>query len=206
MARKTFPRPQRLHERTANEVIAKHERETGSTVSMPVPVELIIEKTMGLHVLRDDIDEPDGKMILGALAPAHKCIVLNMRHAQMFDTYLGPEVFTLAHELGHWMYDADKVEGQQTLDLDNHDEPDVFCYHREQVGLNETQRVREVNANKFAACLLMPDYLMREQDIDAIVEDLRAAARHFGVSRQALQYRLDALGLVDDTDRLQFET
>lgn len=205
MAKKVFPRPQRLHERSANEIIAQYEREHGGAVSMPVPVELIIEKTIGLSILYDEIPEQPGEKILGAIAPSERWIVLNIKHQGLFDEYLGPERFTLAHELGHWIYDADRhPEGQQTLGLDAAAAPEVFCYHRESGRLSDAAKLREVNANKFAGCLLMPDYLMSEQDIDLIMSDLTAAARRFEVSRRALEIRLDTLDLVDDEDRLRF--
>ena len=67
-----------------------------------MPVELIIEQTYRLEILWEDVSEPSDTVILGALAPRDRRIVLNLRHQALFEQYMGPERFTLAHELGHW--------------------------------------------------------------------------------------------------------
>ena len=137
MARSTFPRKRHLHEAQADILLQRHEARIGSPVVMPIPVEDIIESTVGLTILYDEIEEPAGSMILGALSPHTRTIVLNEKHLDFFEQVLGPERFTLAHELGHWVYDAENPE-QQTLDFSGAAE-DLFCYHRDgSVGLPDT--------------------------------------------------------------------
>src|SRR5207249_4463747 len=60
-------------------------------------------------------------------------------------------------------------------------------------------RIREVNANQFAACLLLPrDLLMAGAEVPFhSVDDLKAAAATWGVSRQTLEIRLAQLGRPD---------
>lgn len=203
MARKTFPRRDQAHRVVADGILARHAQVTGLPIELPVPIELIIEKTYGIEICWDVIPEPHGSMILGALRPRDKRIVLNERHSQMFDRWVGPERFTLAHELAHWVYDADDPN-QLAFDL-----PDLagekFCYHRESPGLADDVRIREVNANKLAAHLLLPEHLVRQVSVDDIMDDFRATAARWGVSQQALRIRLEDLGLIDGLDAWQLE-
>lgn len=194
MARRAFPRPHSLHEKKVNQVLRAHESTTSSPTSLPIPVEMIVERTYGIEIVWDEIAEPPGSMILGALAPEEKRIYLNSAHEAMFGDYIGPERFTIAHELGHWLYDAE-VEGQQTLDLQV-ESAEVFCYHRESPSLSEDLRIREVNANNFAANLLLPATLVRAHPLDSILSRFNETAEEWGVSRTTLRIRLETLGLI----------
>jgi hypothetical protein len=184
------------HRLVAGEVLERHRRSCGKPIELPVPIELIIEGTYGLEIVWDPIDEPADTMILGALFPREKRIVLNDRHIDMFEGCIGPERFTLAHELAHWIYDADDPN-QLTLDFERASS-EQFCYHRESQGLSDNMRIREINANKFASHLLLPEFLVRAADLDAALADIRGTATRWGVSQQALRIRLDALGLNGD--------
>ena len=194
MPRQTYPRPDHHHAMTASSVLARHSSAAGTPVALPVPIELIIEQTYGLEILWEDVPEPSGTVILGALAPSDRRIVLNMRHQALFEQYMGPERFTLAHELGHWIYDADDPN-QLALDLDGYS-PESYCYYRESSGLPEILRVRELNANKFAAHLLLPEDLVRRENFDEVLKDLPNAAKRWQVSRTTLRIRLEDLGII----------
>lgn len=199
MAKETFPRRPHIHEEKAGKVLQRHEAAAGEPVDLPVPVEDIIERTMGLTILYDEIEEPAGTKILGALSPSDRLIVLNERHVDLFEEVVGPEKFTLAHELGHWVYDADDPN-QQSFDFTASTD-DVFCYHRDgSEKLADTARIREINANGFASCLLMPKHLVSAANIDEVLADFRGTARGWGVSQQALRIRLEKLGLIDERD------
>lgn len=203
MARRTYPRPYRDHVAAADNVLTRYQTATGTPVGLPVPIELIVEKTYGLTILTDDIEEEPGTTILGALFPQARQIVLNARHEDLFAEVIGPEQFTLAHELGHWIYDAEYPE-QLTLDLQTDTAPQ-FCYHRAGPALAEQARIREVNANKFAACLVLPEQLVRSANLDDVVADLRGTAAAWGVSQKTLKIRLEELGLLDNLDRHQLD-
>ena len=194
MARRSFPRREELHAVTASQILARHARVTGVPVSLPIPIELIIEQTYELEILWDEIEEPDGAKILGALAPTARRVVLNTRHQAMFEQWLGPERFTLAHELAHWVYDADDPN-QLSLAFDGASEQ--FCYHRDSSCLSEDLRIREMNANKLAANLLLPEWLVRDADVQTVLRDFRGTAARWGVSQTTLLIRLETLGLVD---------
>lgn len=198
MARKTFPRKREAHEIAADHWLAKHEAVTGCKVELPVPVEAIVEHTAGLSILWEPIPEPEDAMILGALSPRTKTIVLNETHLNLLSEVMGPERFTLAHELGHWVYDAENPD-QLSLDIGGGGD-DVFCYHREHKGLEETAQIREINANGFAAALLLPKSLLKGVDVGDVLKSFRSTAHSWGVSQTTLRIRLEKLGLIDDTD------
>ena len=84
--------------------------------------------------------------------------------------------FTIAHELGHWVCQC----------LDGAAQP-VYC-RAEEIGLDPQAKALEREANIFAANLLMPE------------EAVRAAGgeNRFGVSDEALAWRLYNLGLTEE--------
>ncbi len=135
------------------------------------------------------------------LAPSDRRIVLNLRHQNLFEQWLGPERFTLAHELAHWIYDAENPD-QLSLDLDSQP-AEQYCYHRESPRLSETLRIREMNANKLAANLLLPEDLVRRADIEEVLGDFRGTAARWEVSRTTLLIRLQDLGVIDEDDAAQ---
>lgn len=193
MARPTYPRSHRRHAAVAADILARHERVVEARVTLPVPIELIIEQTYRLQILWEEIAEPPATIILGALVPRRRMILLNLRHREFFEQWMGPERFTLAHELAHWVYDADNPD-QLTLDL-GAQPGEQYCYHRDSPGLSDDIHLREVNANKLAAHLLMPEALVRAASLDEVLGDLRGAAARWQVSRAALEIRLEELGL-----------
>ena len=170
-------------------------------MTLPVPIELIVEETYGLEILWEEIPEPPGTVILGALAPRDRRILLNSRHEAFFGQWMGPERFTLAHELAHWIYDAENPD-QLALDLDAQP-TERYCYHRESRGLSEDLRIREVNANKLAAHLLLPEELVRSASIDEVLGDFAGTAARWQVSHTMLRIRLQELGLINEDDVAQ---
>lgn len=189
MSRKAFPRSHQRQEEQACEVIALHEKTTGVRVEFPVPIDLIVERTFGLQVLWDDIEEPPDLRILGALMAADRLIVMNARHEELFGEVIGPERFTLAHELGHWLYDADDPD---QLALSFESDSRELCLEPRAVSTQDAL-LRELNANNFASHLLMPEYLVRAVDVEELVGAPLRVAREWGVSQQAYRYRLEHL-------------
>lgn len=88
--------------------------------------------------------------------------------------------FTLAHELGHYAlgHGGGFRDNSASFNLNNYDQ-------------------REVDANAFAAELLMPkravDYVIQEKDIT----DFTQLAMLFDVSTPAMKYRLKKLGWIN---------
>jgi hypothetical protein len=135
---------------------------------LPVPVEAIAEDLLGLHVEEGEIP------CSGLLLPADRLIVLRA------DEPPARQRFTLAHELGHWVCQV--REGRPGA---------VYC--RAADIAPGADRLREREANVFAAELLMPEEAVHvESTIAASAVDLAA---RFGVSEEAMTWRLYNLGL-----------
>jgi Zn-dependent peptidase ImmA (M78 family) len=101
--------------------------------------------------------------------------------------------FTIAHEIGH--YRLHVPAGQNKLFIDQ----SVFRRDGKSAAGMDPQ---EIEANRFAAALLMPETLVRleiernELDLDDD-DDVAMLARRFGVSAAAMTFRLDNLGLLN---------
>lgn len=64
------------------------------------------------------------------------------------------------------------------------------------------EEYREAVANRFAACALMPRVWIKRAWFGSI-QDIAALARLFGVSRDAMSYRLKTLGLIEPRTRCE---
>jgi Zn-dependent peptidase ImmA (M78 family) len=116
----------------------------------------------------------------------HAIIGVNEAH------HLNRQRFTLAHELGHFLL--------------HHSASSVFIdaspvFFRDETS-SDGSKLQEIEANTFAAELLMPEELLRKfinnQPLDAFDERaVRRLAAQFGVSAQALTIRLTRLGLIN---------
>jgi Zn-dependent peptidase ImmA (M78 family) len=85
--------------------------------------------------------------------------------------------FSIAHELGHWEMHPNLTQGRYCT------EADLTDYHRSP---------EEMEANTFAACLLMPRFLMRERigNVDPSFAVVDRIAAEFETSRTAAARRL----------------
>jgi len=105
--------------------------------------------------------------------------------------------FTIAHEIGHYVLHVLNVKTppHSRLFVDRY-----VVYRRGEDSATGNDQ-EEVEANTFAAALLMPERLVREDikkhrfDLDD-EDDLSALARHFNVSASAMSNRLANLGLL----------
>jgi Zn-dependent peptidase ImmA (M78 family) len=96
--------------------------------------------------------------------------------------------FTIAHELGHLELHREMITSKVHVDKDF---PVLMRNPKSATG---TEKV-EIEANQFAAELLMPEALIKQAlenepfdiDDDSPIEEL---AKKFRVSRQALEYRI----------------
>lgn len=92
--------------------------------------------------------------------------------------------FTIAHELGHLLLH----------DLDVHIDRDFRVRHRDATSATATDPL-EVEANRFAAELLMPYSMLAEDLGDAGIDmermdDVGPLAKRYGVSLQAMMHRI----------------
>jgi Zn-dependent peptidase ImmA (M78 family) len=160
---------------------------------LPIPVEEISEH-LGLEVFYETlptetssvlIRQPDGRRVIG----------VNARHAPR------RQRFSLAHEIGHALLhfpEEAPTDGEAVVSRP------LEVLFRDGVAGQGTSRV-EIDANAFAAALLMPEQLVWarfhrrwqtdvSRRVDDVIDDL---ADEFDVSAQAMRYRLVNLGLVD---------
>lgn len=106
--------------------------------------------------------------------------------------------FTIAHELGHLLLHADE---------EFHIDEKRPLARRDEVSSQATDP-REIEANQFAAELLMPDALVRDS-VEALVEDdpevtveeaIEELARTYRVSTLAMTHRLTNLKVISSDD------
>ena len=159
------------------EKIAVNLLNTNNYVDDMVDIAYIVRK-QGYEVLIDDDLEDD---ISGFVDHNNKEVVLNANET--------PERrrFTLAHELGHIILNANDNQIQHTDNITNN-QLDIYA-----------SEPNEVEANYFAGCILMPkNVFIREfnsikGDIDYKIQKL---AYYFGVSKLAVNVRANVLNLI----------
>jgi len=142
----------------------------------PLPV-AEIARQRGIEVVFDPLESAEDVSGFYFREGERRVIGVNSAHPSV------RQRFTIAHELGHAL-----LHDNEGLHLD---QAFKFRDRRSELAIDR----EEIDANAFAAGVLMP-----EDDVwDAIdrfaidfLDDrtMRAAARHFGVSVQALSYRL----------------
>lgn len=149
----------------------------------PVDVFSLADR-VGVRVVRQPLDDD----LSGILVRSDDSAVIGVN----IDHHPNRQRFTLAHELAHFVLHADKP----TVYVD-----DLLVHFRGE-SLHAPQNSEEVEANVFAAELLMPEeFLMNDlktKRVDAFDEvAVRNLARKYGVSVQALSIRLSQLGWID---------
>ncbi len=178
-------------EARASQLLADYGKNHGLVDRLPIPLEHLLEYHLGLTI-DCDVVEGAGPDIPAALDYWHRTIRLNDRARPLFDQFPGLEAFSIAHEVAHWVLHVDQaVLGQPSL-LGVDPYPPILCRHR------DTNR-REIQAEKFAAYLLMPRDLFFHAIQDTPVttwSGLYSVARAIGVSISALTIRLTELGVV----------
>ena len=172
-------------------MLASYQQLHGHILQPPVPVERLIEDHLDLRILWDEIPPQDDTPILGSIRPQSRIIVLNQAMLHHFEEYLGTEAFTMAHEVGHWDLHVIK-NGAEQLPLGLTSPQPFICR------MKSGDR-RELQANRYAAALLMPEGLMRSAvaDLDlASWPTLYELKDAFGVTISALTRRLRQLKLI----------
>lgn len=105
----------------------------------------------------------------------------------------GRKRFTIAHELGHFFLHADRItKGKARID-----QIDYIEKQNLDTEIDDYMHIEEVEANQFAAEVLMPESIVRRiaKSSYTINSDARRAlADYFRVSPSAMYYRLKYLG------------
>lgn len=148
---------------------------------MPVDVEAVAN-SLNIHIRRQDLEDN----VSGLLVIKKEAVVIgvNSKH------HPHRQRFTIAHELGH--YELHRTSAHLFVDA-----APVFFRNEESAKGNESQ---EIEANAFAAELLMPADVLRTlvtQPLDVFDDAaVRQLAAHFGVSAQAITIQLTKLALI----------
>lgn len=105
---------------------------------------------------------------------------------------LDRQKFTVAHELGHFVLHWPNVP-EPREDQENFVDDDLLLYRRgsDQTSLSQSDRDKEVQANMFAAALLMPASAVTAHSRTS--RSARVLAKQFGVSELAMRYRINEL-------------
>ena len=164
-------------EAVARDLLAQH-----SITTPAVPVD-DLAKALGLTVVLQRMDGDVSGMLLRSDDSERAVVGVNSIHT------VTRRRFTVAHELGHYLLH----DGRPVIV-----DPNVRANYRDSRSSLATDR-EEIEANRFAAELLMPEAMVRRalrtvegNDDSDIAQSL---ARRFKVSNEAMTYRLINLGL-----------
>lgn len=201
----------------AMDVVLDYEALNGGTISPPVPVEDIIERSLGLSLGFIDFEEKYGMPdIYGATYVQKKFIAIST--TLLDERSEGRYCFTCAHEIGHWVLHRHLVDAAARA---TRGEEAVFCREKDAKAPIEWQ------ADYFAGCLLMPEnkvetafrrifgcdildlYTVQRvfpttpfhfdicvDNWQHIADAVRRAGGFLNISKQAMIIRLQDLGLV----------
>jgi Zn-dependent peptidase ImmA (M78 family) len=166
------------------EALAEKVLRDSGAYRLPVPIDFIVSR-LGLKATSSVLDDD----ISGLLVVESKrgAIGYNSAHASV------RQRFTVAHEIGHYMLHVKNTESRLFLDR-------YVAYRRDDQSSTGNDR-EEIEANAFAAALLMPARLVRDEirkhDLDLDDEDdLDILSKRFNVSTTAMSFRLGNLGLL----------
>lgn len=162
---------------------AKKLLQQSDALALPVDLNQVVEY-LGLSLN----EKPLEAEYSGFLAVKEKTIVVNLRHPP------ARRRFTIAHEIGHYQLHRKRSEDIPVF-------IDRAVYHRKEsvAGVDYSM---EMQANAYAAGLLMPEALLDEYldnhpalDLEKPA-DIKTLADEFEVSRPAMEFRLINLGFV----------
>lgn len=202
--------------------IRQYEQRTGQPVTLPVPIENIVEQILQLDFDWVDIEERQGEQILAGLIPEQRTIVLNSRHLDLFAEKPGLERSTIGHEAGHWDIDIDRTSLhhpvlpgferrsalvarhksdreilEEVLNRAVHDDRYFELYRQLTTGMDAPEVKSAVD--RYQSSLLMPSWLIREavREIDVTHwPDLYALAERAQVTISNLVVRLHRLHVI----------
>ena len=151
------------------------------------PIDVVrIAEALGLHVTAEDLGPGVSGLLVNNGTHAYICVHKDDAEAR--------RRFTVAHEIGHHLL-GHQFQGGEHVHVDRGN----FISQR---GPRSSAGVdpMEIEANQFAASLLMPSQLLRRQvaacGAPLLDSDVSALAKGFKVSEQAMTIRLSTLGLL----------
>lgn len=218
--------PSKRLENAAIEVLQQYEAEyDGISITPPVPVEEILEMVFKVTPLEEDLAAKfrSNDVLAESIVYKDGTVKLNVDHS--IYPYSHPDKeprfrFTLGHEIGHFkLHLPGFVEDMNARRLWEGDTPKQMSICR-----SGSKEEKEIQADMFSGFLLMPKQLilaewekkfgpdhgpenvfdeMRELTRDTLYPDsvrpaiVKEFAAIFNVSAESMQYRLEALKLVE---------
>jgi len=179
-------------EAIADALLRRLEEHLKEPLEPPINVEFLAEDVLGFSLQSEDLTEADA---LAYIDPNEMIICTNLARSDYFDK-VGPE-FTWAHEIGHYEL-GHFVEIGDQLALGFLGEPKRLI-HRDSICEGDKYYRHERQANFFAACLMMPKWLLisEAQNVDCCQWfEIDRLAHKFNVSVTAMRIRLEELNLV----------
>lgn len=147
----------------------------------PFPIENILKEHKDLKIyFLDNMEDSVSGVIIYKPDEKNFNILVNNNQSKT------RQYFTIAHELGHYFLH------KTTLTKKNIIEDKVFSLYRKEGNSNKI----EVDANHFAAELIMPEKLVKE--IWENLKDIDNCAEIFNVSTLAMNIRLINLKLIEE--------
>lgn len=149
---------------------------------VPIPLDLVFNH-LGLIAQARALADASGVLVVEG---GRGVIGYNAMHSSV------RQRFTMAHEIGHYVLHVKDKQPHLFIDRS--------VYRRDDESSTGSDH-QEVEANKFAAALLMPAELVRSEvekhglDLDD-EDDVGALAKRFNVSTAAMSFRLGNLGLL----------
>ena len=184
-----------LIEEAADHLLDEY-RDFAGAFDLPVPIESIAE-----HFLKYDLEITDQGLFadpsfLGGISFETNTIFVNAS----IEDHEGRYTFTVAHEIGHHVLHKDLYNELIS------DRTQILCREEKKKPLLERQ------ADRFAAALMMPRYILFEEvkkfspkiprtlgDALGLANDLKSGAGFDNVSLSALVNRLKDLKLIDES-------
>lgn len=220
-----FYRNEAIEER-AEQRLRELEQALDTALPIPVPIDLLAEQVLGLSFLWEPITELPGEVILGAIIPEKKLVILNEGRLPLFTDKPGLERSTKGHEMGHWDLFVDQAAlghptlfSAESLSIAYRNTPSgsaavMSAFIRSEAGreflvqlsdrADDPDEARSVN--RYAAAISLPRDIVREEiaKIDRTKwPNLYNMAQRFDVTISALVVRLKQLGLIYVTDDKQ---
>jgi hypothetical protein len=179
----------RLIQQQAEEILASYRDQFSHPITMPVQPEVIAQALFGLRIETSNLGR-FGQRVCGALSVDEKTIYV--------DTLCSwrQRSFAVAHELGHWILHEDHQASQLDVGESQAISLSQILLSRRARTKKEQARLREIEANRFAAALLVPYTLLMEQVSKFAIIDAQVIgnlARTFNVSTQTMRYRITDL-------------
>lgn len=157
----------------------------GLMEQLPIDVRAIAKK-LGLQIIEGNLGDEVSGLLVSDNETSHIFI--------QKDNHENRKRFTIGHEIGHF-YLKHQSENDEHIIVDK-------GYYISQRGPKASEGVdqKEIEANQFAACLLMPSKTLEkkveELGFPLFDQDVSQLAKDFGVSEQAITIRLSTLGLL----------